>query len=579
MDIFEKIFSHAKGDFKQWLILVRHFFNRLFMNDIVFFEEQMKEKVIAILGILAVFTSYFSNAILWKYKWIPDEGTSWVEKCYFIFCLMIIMGFIAVLEWDVIFLDSRDFSNLLPLPVKIRNFFTAKFTSICLFIFLLILGINSISTLVFWFYLPKWQSSSLLYSIRFIVAHLISVLTAGFFIFFIFGFLIGILTSLLGYKIFNRISVFLRFLLITVFAFMMIFFFTESVGPLRLFSHFQQFRENNTLFLYLFPPMWFTGLYETLLGNNDPLFQAVSFFAVFALIVPPLAFYLTEVIGYKKYIIEMQEVKKKTAHFVKLKKFFLYLFNSVFIRNRVQRAVFYFFGKTLVRSMFHKMRFASYMATSIAIILIVLVSSSRGIHVFSSVNKTLLSIPLILSFFMLLGIRVIANIPITVEANWIFKLTEGVGKKNYFLGFKKGIFIFVLCPLFIFLFLFYSFLWEWQLALFHCLYGLVISFLFMEILFFNYRKIPFACSYLPGKAKLHLFWIIYLISFLIYTFLMSSIEYKILNSPLNLFIFYGIVILIIAVLKVSQNYFIYKKLEILYEEKPEPAMVTLIPYE
>jgi hypothetical protein len=219
------------------------------------------------------------------------------------------------------------------------------------------------------------------------------------------------------------------------------------------------------------------------------------------------------------------------------------------------------------------------MAISIAIILIVLVSSSRGIHVFSSVNKTLLSISLILSFFLLVGIRVIANIPITVEANWIFKLTERVGKKNYFLGFKKGIFIFVLCPLFILLFLFYSFLWEWQLALYHCLYGLVISFLLMEILFFNYRKIPFACSYLPGKAKLHLLWIIYLISFLTYAFLMSFIEYKILNSPLNLFIFYGIVFLIIVFLKVSQNYFIYKKLEILYEEKPEPAMVTLIPYE
>ncbi len=60
---------------------------------------------------------------------------------------------------------------------------------------------------------------------------------------------------------------------------------------------------------------------------------------------------------------------------------------------------------------------------------------------------------------------------------------------------------------------------------------------------------------------------------------MSSIEYKILNSPLSLFVFYGAVFLIIVVLKVSQNHFIYKKMEILYEEMPEPAMVTLTPYE
>ena len=29
--------------------------------------------------------------------------------------------------------------------------------------------------------------------------------------------------------------------------------------------------------------------------------------------------------------------------------------------------------------------------------------------------------------------------------------------------------------------------------------------LLMEILFFSYAKIPFACTYVPGKAKLHLF--------------------------------------------------------------------------
>jgi len=275
----------------------------------------------------------------------------------------------------------------------------------------------------------------------------------------------------------------------------------------------------------------------------------------------------------------MQEVKKKTAHFVRLKKFFLNLFNSVFLRNHIQRAVFYFFGKTLVRSMLHKMRMASYMATSIAVILIILVSGSSSIQELSDVNKTLLSIPLVLSFFLLIGIRAIVNIPTSNEANWVFKLTEGTDKKNYFSGLKKGIFFFMLLPLFALLFLFYSFLWGWQLAFYHCLFGMIVSLLLMEVLFINYHKIPFACSYLPGKAKLHLYWIIYIISFLIYAFLMSSIEYRILNSPLNLLIFYGVVFLIIVVLKVSQNHFIYKKLEILYEEMPEPVMVTLIPYE
>jgi len=575
---YEKIYKLLRGNLKQILILARHFFQRLFINDVVFFEEQMKEKIIAILAILAVFTAHLSHMLLWKYTWIPDEGTSWVEKCHVIFFIMIITGFIAVLEWDVIFPDSRDFSNLLSFPVKIRNLFIAKLASLCFFVFLFFLGINSLSTLVFLLYLPQWQSSNLLFSLRFALAHLTSFLAAGFFIFFAIGLLIGILTSLLGYKIFSRISIFLRSLLIIVFISIMVFFSAGTTGIPAL-SSFLLLKENNSLFLYLFPPMWFTGLYETLLGNNDPMFSVLSIFAVLALVVPPFAFYLTGVLGYRRYIMKMQEAKKRTAHFVRLKKFFLNPFNSVFLRNHIQIAVFYFFEKTLRRSMIHKMGIASYVATSVAIILIILISGAFSIQSLSDVNKALLSIPLVLSFFLLIGIRTIVNIPAANEANWIFKLTEGPDKKDYFSGLKKGIFFFMLLPLFAVLFLFYFFLWKWPLAFYHCLFGMLLSVLLMEVLFINYRKIPFVCSYLPGKAKLHLSWIIYIICFLIYAFLMSHIEYMILNSPLSLFIFYGAILLIIVVLKVFQNNLIYKKMEILYEEKPEPVMVTLVSYD
>jgi hypothetical protein len=517
--------------------------------------------------------------LLWKYAWIPDAGTSWVEKCYFIFFLMVLMSFIAVLEWDVIFLDSRDYLNLLPLPIKTRTLFSAKFASVWFFVFLFYLVVNSLSTLMFWFYLAQWRSSSIIYGLRFMVVHWISALAASFFAFFIFGFFMGALISIFGYKIFNQISAFLRPVLIVFFVFMLVFFVAESLGNFLLFSDFMQLKESNSLFLYLFPPMWFTGLYEVLTGNRDSLFLALSTLAVFAFILPPLAFYLTGALGYGRYMTKMQEAKKKTMHLVKLKKSLLGLFNRIFLKSRVQRAVFYFFGKILKKSILHKMRLATYLAASIAVILVILVSSAGIVQTLSSVNTAFLSIPLILSFFLLVGMRVIVNIPITVEANWIFRLTETKDKKDYFTGLKKGIFFFVLFPLFVLLFLFYSFLWSWQIAFFHCLYGILVSLMLMEVLFYNYRKIPFACSYLPGKGKLHIFWILYLISFSIYAFLLSFIEFKILNSPLYLFISYGVVLILIAALKASKKYFLPKKLEIKYEEIPEPAMVTLTPYE
>jgi hypothetical protein len=441
------------------------------------------------------------------------------------------------------------------------------------------LVVNSLSTILFWFYLAQWKSSSIFYGLRFMLVHWISAFASSFFVFFIFGFFMGVLISILGYRIFNQISAFLRPVLIVFFVFMLVFFIAESVGSFLLFSDFLQLKESNSLFLYLFPPMWFTGLYEVLTGNRDSLFLALSVFAVFAFILSPLAFYLTGTLGYGRYITKMQEEKKKTMHLAKLKKSLLNLFNRIFLRSHVQRAVFYFFGKILKKSILHKMRLATYLAASIAVILVILVSTSGIIQTLSSVNTAFLSIPLILSFFLLVGIRVIVNIPIAVEANWIFRLTETKDKKDYFTGLKKGIFFFVLFPLFVLLFLFYSFLWNWQIAFLHCLYGILLSLLLMEVLFYNYRKIPFACSYLPGKGKLHYFWILYLISFLIYAFLLSFIEHKILSSPLYSFISYGVVFILIVALKVSKKYFIPEKIEIKYEEMPEPAMVTLTPYE
>ena len=85
MEIFDRVLARSKGQTKQFLILTRHFFLRLFINDIVFFEESMQQKIIALIAILAVFSGHLSTVLLSKYLWIRDENLSWAEKCLFIF--------------------------------------------------------------------------------------------------------------------------------------------------------------------------------------------------------------------------------------------------------------------------------------------------------------------------------------------------------------------------------------------------------------------------------------------------------------------------------------------------------------
>jgi hypothetical protein len=576
---FEKSLNFFKGDTKQFLILTRHFFHRLFLNDIVSFEEQMKEKIIAVLAILAIFCSFLSNLVLSQYLFTPDKGTSWIEKCYAFSFFMILIGLATILEWEVIFPDSRDFSNLMSLPVKARTLFCAKFASLFFFVGMFVLGANSVAALVFAYYLVPWRSKSLIYFFRFIFVHLISAFASNFFIFFAIALLIGLLMAVLGYKIFSQVSVYIRTLLMIVFLFLVFLFLADPYFVPRTFSSFPSLKANNSIFLRLFPPMWFVGLYETLLGSKDSFFSTLALYALLALFVPAIAFFLTAAVGYRGYLKRMQEARREVLRFFRFKKFFLSIFNALFIRHPVQKAVFYFFGKTIRRSNVHKIRLASYMAVSVGLILFLLASKIKNVESFSSANKTMLSIPLILSFFLLLGMRHIVNIPASLEANWVFKLTEIKNRKHYFSSLRKGIFFFSLVPLFILLFVFYFFLWGLKIAGYHCLYGLVISVLLMEGFFWNYRKIPFTCSYLPGRARIHLFWWAYIFSFLGYVVFMSLIEFELLKKPSNFIIFFIVAFGIFAALKVFQNYFLYKEIKIIFEEKPEPVMITLVPYD
>ena len=577
MGSFDKILTFSKGGFKQFLVLTRHFFLRLFQNDAIAFEDQMRERVIGILALFAMLSGHLANTVLFKYSLMEDRGTSWVEKSYILAFFMVLMGFIAVLEWEIIFPDSRDYTNLMPLPVKVRTLFAAKFASLFLFVGMFALAMNAVAVFVFFFYLPDWISSSLLYGLQFMLVHLISSFAAIFFMFFISILLVAILMNILGHKIFSRISIYLRAVLLTAFFVLLISFLTDSLYAAPSFSSFLALKASNSNYLYLFPPMWFTGLYETLIGNEDPFFHGLSSLAVFSLLASIAAFYLTAGLGYRRYLKKMSKTRGRKSHFIKVKEFFSCAFDKIFLRNPVQRAVFYFFSSTIRRSMFHKMRLASFLAVAVGMMLVILAPQAHNLLAETSLNTTLLAIPLILSFFLLIGVKGIIKVPISLEANWIFQLTEVKKRHHYLAGLRKGIFFLTLIPLFVLLFIFYAFLWSGITALSHCFFGLTISVLLMEVLLIKNKKIPFTCSYKPGQEKVHVFWLLYIFLFLGYIYFMTWLEKILLTKPINFIFFLAVILILIIGIRLYQKYILQEKQKIIYEEAVEPVMVSLFP--
>ena len=187
----------------------------------------------------------------------------------------------------------------------------------------------------------------------------------------------------------------------------------------------------------------------------------------------------------------------------------------------------------------------------------------------------MLSIPLILSFALLLGLRSAASVPVSLEANWVFRLTERPQVRHYFAGHRKAMVMTNLIPLFVLVFAVYSVLWDPPTAFNHALYGLAISILTMEMLFIRFLKIPFSCSYLPGKEKMQVFWLPYLLGFIAYLNITSRIELELLRSPSQFVPFVISVFLMVAAIRAYQVFFLYKRNRIRYEEEPEPIMVGL----
>jgi hypothetical protein len=217
------------------------------------------------------------------------------------------------------------------------------------------------------------------------------------------------------------------------------------------------------------------------------------------------------------------------------------------------------------------------MVVAAGIVLILLATKTTPLGNLDNFDRTILSIPFVLSFFLVFGTRATSKIPISIEANWIFRLRETVDKKHYLIGFKKGIIFFTILPLFIVLFVFYTFLWGWMMALLFCLYGFVVSSLLVEIVFVSHHKIPFTCSCLPGKGKMHIFWIVYLVSLISYVAIMTSLAYDLLLNLSNFLYFYAIAFILFLLIRFVQNRFFLQRADIIYEEKPEPALLTLVP--
>ena len=553
-------------------LLTRHFFGRMFHNDLVEFEDQMKERLFVSLALLAVFFFWASELMLFKYHFVPDIGRSWQEKTYIFTLMMLVFGVVTLLEWDVLFPDRRDFLNLTPLPVRLKTLFAAKLASFVLFTATFSTAMTSLSSVLFSIYLTQWRADTVPMAARYVAAHLAAGFAACFAVFFAVVLLQVLLAAVLPDGLYRRAALVVRFALIAAFVFLLLSFVAAPSVVGRAFHDLELLKETRHPFVFRFPPLWFVGLYEVLLGTRDAVFEAQARTAGLALALSFAAFLGSSALSYRRHVLKTLEVRKGRPAFFGLRETVRRALAAAFFRGPEERAVHGFFSGTLRSSPRHRMSLVYYQAVGSAILFVLLAANRASLRSLTPANGLFLVLPIIIAVTVVAGVRIVVDRPASLEANWIFRLTETGRGGRYASGLKKAVLLGYVGPLFLAVFVLHAFLWDIRTAALHTAFGLVVAVLAVEGAFYRYRKVPFACSWVPGRLKLQYTAVPVLIAVLLAGTALAAVEKAILADPRRGFVFLALAAAAWAALREGNRRF-YRSAPLLFDEEPEPALI------
>ena len=575
-----KLFRDDETHFVQ---LAEHFFRRFFENEFISQGSEARLTVVNALALLAlppIFYTLFQvdtyANIWWNFPW-KYPTVSLIDHYRFVTFSMVVIGFIAILEWDALFPDGRDYANLAPLPLKAARIFAAKITALLLFLSLFIVDVGGIPTLLY----PLVETTgirghhvSFLRLCGMIAAHGVATISASAFSFLLCVALQGLLVNLLSPRAFKKVSLFVQVLgMVTLLLLLFSLPIISTLLPTGQYARSAQ--------LIWLPPLWFMGLYQTLLGSDVAAFHSLALISIIALGLVTLACAAGYILNYKRHMQRaLEAAEADPAGPSWLTGAAMRLMNQLVLRKPLERATFYFVARTIVRSTKHRLYFATYVGVGLALalfeILEVLVHSAHGdfMVVISRPNEALLAIPLIMSFFVLSGMRMVFTVPVELRANWVFQMAEDENRVDCLTGARKAMVVASVITL-ASLFPLYSVLWGWAPAFMHLVFSLMLSLILVELLLLSFRKIPFTCSFPSGKANITVLGFFYWFAFTTYAYTMATFERWLLQDDFQWIIFLGLALLALGALVRRRNIMLARGFSIVYEDAASPEVQTL----
>jgi hypothetical protein len=527
--------------------LLRVFIGRVFHGGGDSGASEMDVSLGVILILLAMPGVMVSLLLFEKFgtliRWMRGDGTfdpftaTIPDEYFFIVLSMVVTGAAAIWRWDALFLDRRDYTNIIPLPISLRRVFVGNLAAILLLAVALTLDVNAASFVLFPVAVVGSQNSLSLF-LRFGAGHAVTVVLASAFSFFGVFALIGLLMVVLPYALFRRISLYVRFAIA-------LFFLALLATSFTVPSYFAQAERTNTNAVSALPPVWFLGICQTLWGNGqNPFFAAMTRTALLALGISLAVAILSYALSFRRSFVRIPEtaevgpLPRSQSRLLPVS-----LFDRVMLRDPPQRACFHFITRTLLRSEAHLQIASAFVAMGLVVSVQSLASAfhDNPATALRHPSEDLLAIPFILSFCIVIGIRLAFEIPSDLRANWVFAVWIDSNALQIRSIARKILLTFSLVSLLPIGFVSSAILWGFRDALLHTAIFTACTIAFVELLLLRFRKIPFTCTYPPFQSHSALILVGYLFGFVIFTSYIPELELWSLAAPWRASLFLPIV--------------------------------------
>ena len=489
--------------------------------------------LLAMPGVLAsmlMFEKYGSLIRFLRGDGVFDPYVATIPDEYFLIVLsMTVTGAAVLWRWNAIFLDRRDYTNLVALPIRLRTIFFANLSAILVVAALFTIVVNAASLFLFPAAVVGSQQSVSVF-VRFAIGHAVAIFLGSMFSFLAIFALAGGLIALLPFRLFRSVSLLVRF----VIAMGLLALIASSFAVPTMLDHTLSSARHGIAVL---PPVWFLGISQSIWGNgNDPFYASMTTRAFASMAWVLLIGTAAYILSFRRSFLRVPETADSGPLPLATKRFIPQMYLSrVICTSPSQRACYDFIFRTLLRSDGHLQIALAFAALSLVASAASLLSlDNPGMILAGPIPSTeFLAIPFILSYCIIIGIRFAFEIPSALEANWIFRVWLKADDGQARPVARRVLNAATLPWLVPTALVSTGVIFNWAIAIQHAAVLTASNLVLVEVLLINFRSVPFTHPTPIFQSHSGVSLLAYLFGYFIYTGYVPELERWSLISPVR----------------------------------------------